>query len=153
MNSNQSKNLTQKQKELVKRLESIRNTRGSANEQINTPEKTKGTVSTQRRNENARQNRPAPTTTRKKVEKKRTRTTRPSEFARPAAEPVLTADPRTDIKARVVRPRQRVQQPKVAIKKKNNDDHYIKQLSNGKKLSQAIILSEILAKPVALRKR
>lgn len=153
MNSNQSKNLTQKQQELVKRLENIRNNRDSTSEQLKKPEQTRDSATAQRRNENTRQNRPAPTNTREKVEQKRTRTAKPSEFARPVVEPVVKAEPRIEYKPRIVQPRKRIQQPKVAAKKKKNAEHYINQLSDGKKLSQAIILSEILDKPVALRKR
>lgn len=153
MNSNQSKNLTQKQKDLVKRLESIRNNRDSTNQELDKAEATRDSVSSQRRNENTRQNRPAPANSRKKVEIKKTRTSKPSEFARPVTEPLVTVEPKVEYKPRFVQPQKRVQRPKVATKKKKDEEHYIKQLSNGKKLSQAIILSEILDKPVALRKR
>lgn len=153
MNSNQSKNLTQKQKDLVKKLESIRNTRGSTIQDSTKPEATRNSGSSQRRNEQARQNRPAPTESRKKVEPKKIRTTKPSEFARPVTEPTVTVKPKVEYKPRFVQPHKRVQRSKVAPKKKKDEDHYIKQLSDGKKLAQAIVLSEILDKPVALRKR
>lgn len=150
MNSNQSKNLTQKQQELVKRLESIRNNRESTGQVVN---KNKSSANAQRRNEDSRQNRPVPTHSKNKVDNKRTRPANQSKFARPAEDAPVIVEQRAEYKPRVVQPRKKVQRPRVTKTKKKNEDHYIKQLTNGKKLAQAIVLSEILDKPISLRKR
>lgn len=145
MNSNQSKNLTQKQQELVKRLENIRKNKKSVESQ--------DTGDSTARNRNAQQNRPVATNSRQTVNQERTRTASQKKFARPAMEaPAKTkAKPIAAYKPRYTRTTKSKQQPKRESNKKN--ENYINQLSNGKRLSQAIILSEILDKPVALRKR
>lgn len=153
MNSNQSKNLTQKQQELVKRLESIRNNRESTSQEVKQNKKSKSSANSQRRNEDSRQNRPVPTRSKKQVDNKRTRPVNQSKFARPAEDAPVIVEPRVEYKPRVVQPRKKVQRPRVAITKKKNEDHYIKQLTNGKNLAQAIVLSEILDKPISLRRR
>lgn len=49
--------------------------------------------------------------------------------------------------------RQEQMQKKATKRKKSSHNNLIKQLSDGDKLADAIILSEILSKPVALRKK
>ena len=152
MNSNQDRNLTQKQQELVKRLERIRNNRETVKQTESKPQKQRDSTDSQRRNENMQQKRQAPTRSKKKVDHTKTRPVKQSKFARPAEPAPVKVEPKVEYKPRVARPKNKVQRPH-ATKKKKDEEHYVKQLTNGKKLSQALILSEILDKPVALRRR
>lgn len=142
MNSNQSKNLTPKQRELVKRLEEIRSSKGS-----NQPQNTQGS---KKRNRNMQKKKPVTTGSRQTVSSKRARTASKEKFARPVREAPAKNKPSSAYKPRYARPTQKDQPKKEKAKESGN---YINQLSNGQKLSRAIILSEILDKPLALRKR
>lgn len=153
MNSNQSQKLTQKQKELVKRLENIRSNRDGQNKNLNEEKSGKSSTRSQRRNENTMQNQDPARNKRKNSQRPRTQTT----FGRPIEPKSVTADLKEEYQRKSVQKPKKVSRPKKEIRSKKRvrkeGEHLIKQLSNGKKLSQAIILSEILDKPVALRRK
>lgn len=139
MDSKQSRELTQKQKDLVKRLETIRSNREKT-EQFDTKKDTK-------RNAKAKQNRP--------TSQKRTRTASERKFARPVSDIPKEPEPIQLSKPELARRKERapVQRKKITSTKRKKKENYISQLSGDGKLSQAIILSEILDKPLALRKK
>lgn len=149
MNSNLEKNLTQKQQELVKRLENIRNTRETTKQTVNKTQNQRSSTDSQRRNENMQQRQPTST----QSDHTRTQPAKKNKFARPVEDAPVIVEPKVQYKPRVAQPQKKVQRPRATTKKKKDEEHYIKQLTNGKKLSQAVILSEILDKPVALRRR
>lgn len=140
MDSKQSRELTQKQKDLVKRLEKIRSNREKT-EQSETKQVT-------RRNEKAQQQRP--------TTQKRTRTASERKFARPIPDAPTKVEPNPVYKAEPVQRQRRApvtRKKTIQKRQQTKTENYIKQLSGGGKLSQAIILSEILDKPLALRKK
>lgn len=134
MNSNESKKLSPKQKELVKRLEEIRRNKN------NTKEDSKETTKKgQPRNKNMQQER------NKSKQKKKS-------FARPTEERTQ----RKETPSYASNRRMKTNEPKknqTVTKRKEKSKDLINQLSKGNSLSQAIVLSEILGKPVSLRRK
>lgn len=150
MNRNQSDNMTQKQRELVKKLEEIRLGRDGMNQKEKQPTPTQP----KRRNEKSAQNREQ---AKKPVKKKRKRTASQEKFARPVEKTPKKMNVSPNYQRDFDKRQQSIRRPtKVTPAKKireKKDKRFIDQLSDGNKLSQAIVLSEILDKPVALRRR
>ncbi len=150
MNRNQSDNMTQKQRELIKKLEEIRSSRDG----INQTEKQPTPTQPKRRNEKYAQKREP---VKELAKKKRKRTVSQEKFARPI-EKTPEKTKKTDTYQRNFDKRQQsVRRSKKVIPvkkvKEKKEKRFLDQLSDGNKLSEAIVLSEILGKPVALRKR
>lgn len=143
MNNNSSGRLTPKQQELVKRLEKIRQDKEVIRQEV--AQEIPKNVTQESPSRNRRRNEDA--------QRKRNTQRKESTFARPKVEQKVPAD---FSESRITQ-RQRRQPPvqqikrKPAVREKNN--RYTTQLANGHSLAQAIVLSEILDKPVALRRR
>lgn len=145
MNDNSSGRLTPKQQELVKRLEKIRQNKEVIRQEAPKVEPIKveppkSINKSPRRNEEAQQ---------------RTRKAPPKEnkFARPTAERKVPDDFSESLAAQRQRRQVPVPQAKRKAAVREKPKRYINQLSDGHSLAQAIVLSEILDKPVALRRR
>ena len=145
----QEKKLTQKQQELVKKLEKIRNSRENTKQQVNKTQKQQTTTDSQRRNENLQQRRLSS----KRSDQARSQPVKQSKFARPTEDRPSAVKPKVEYKPKAARSQRKTQRPPAKPKNKKYEEHYIKRLNTGKKLSQALILSEILDKPVALRRK
>ena len=142
MNRNESGPLTPKQKELVKRLEQIRRSKTTAKEETLVDANKKRTDDNKRRNAEVQKNRRDSQQKREKENK----------FARPNEEKrksFASSRPSTPLKRKK---RERVAK-KVRPDKKEKTSDLIKKLSTGQSLGQAIALSEILDRPVSLRRK
>ena len=138
--------LTPKQEELKKRLEKIRSQRNAESGAGRNAQKqdSKRVDTKSRRNEKTPRNAP--------------QQQRQKEKTVSAPKPLIQSESETELKQekiqresmRKVRNQKQVVSQKPKIKKKNS---LIKQLSDSDSLRDAIILSEVLSKPVALRKR
>lgn len=142
MNSNQSKKLTPKQTELVKRLERIRRNKDSAKEDLTKDASKERAQKAQPRNKNIQQER-------KESGQKRESFSRPTEGQTERNQrkesPYYDSNRRKNL--------HKAKKKKTVMKKKKKSKSFMNQLSDGNSLSQAIILSEILDKPVSLRKK
>lgn len=150
-------NLNPKQEELVKRLEEIRrrrNLQGNKQESLeSTVDKRSLEQQGERRNRNKnkqkrssakpKRNQPTRSSTKKNQQSKQTRQ---SEYKGQTSYPERTNQYSSKERIKQMSSSQQKQRNK-------NGSSLIEQLSDGDKLADAIILSEILSKPVALRKR
>lgn len=143
MNNSQ---LTPKQEELKKRLEQIRSQRNAETAQKQNAQKqnTQRTRTTARRNENAPRNAP------QQQQQKRTTVSAPAPLVRSDAEDEANQEDFYRERMRKARNKKQVVIQKPKRKKKNS---LVKQLTDSDSLADAIILSEIVSKPIALRKR
>lgn len=144
----------QKQQELVKRLEEIRKQRGASAEATETRSETKRRQPTQKRNEETQQRRRRGSEQRRTTAEQRRK---PSSTTQPVEQ---TREPFDTSYKSMENPYQRPTRPRPVKKEmkrikdtKKSSETFIDQLSDGNKLAQAIVLSEVLSKPIALRKR
>lgn len=164
MNSNDQRNLNPRQQELIKRLEEIRRQRL---EQERKTDKTRPAParadSSQRRNEQAQQRRKRgtqqqPTRPVNQQDAKTDRRVAAPRRTAPASSqrPVTQQTPRDTAYTQAQRSQAKQRTKTAGSRKKDtkkiNSKPLLEQLSNGNSLSQALILSEVLSKPIALRK-
>lgn len=142
MNRNESGRLTPKQQELVKRLEQIRQSKSTVKQETPKNANRKRAEEINRRNADVQQNRQKSQENREKENK----FARPNEEKRKEITPIQRSAP-------LKRKNRQNAKKKVQPKRKKKSSNLVKELSSGKSLAQAIALSEILDRPVSLRRR
>lgn len=151
MSSNNPSDLNEKQKELVNRLERIRQDRLAKEQSSNNPSDfgTKPIQTTKRRNENKQQ--PVTQSKRNQQQSKPTSTAKEYMPVDDYTRPVTSEMSQTSFPTKT--PNHRTSTVKSTTSHSQKNAAVTEQLSDGKKLADAIVLSEILSKPVALRNR
>ena len=147
MDSNNS-NLNPKQKDLVKRLEEIRQNRKMQETQEKVQKKAPSKRSLEQQDRSKKRNRNQQQRPAKKAQQAPT-------AGRQKKKQSTQSQKQRSARKQTSYPRKysSVKQPPQSKQTRKNKDRLIEQLSDSDKLADAIILSEILSKPVALRKR
>lgn len=170
MNDRNNSAQSEKQKELMRRLEEIRRQRGTTTGRNSESNEARGqstsrqTTQTSRRNEGQQQERPSrpsqkrpqrqdnPYSRKKPDGGMMTQTTYRQQSTIDERDPIASSDSLSDLS----KIRDTSQTIESSIRKKPQSktaNNVVKQLSQGDSLAQAIILNEVLSKPIALRKK
>lgn len=155
MNTRNPSGQSQKQRELVERLEEIRQKRNTA--------EGRKTTQTQRRNEGQQTKRPARETRRKANQQKKSapgRQVDTGQFNQPSYQQKQTIEERASMRSSTIGDISEVSDIKDMGQKTSSRritsksaSNIINKLSNGNSLAESMVINEILSKPIALKKR